>query len=540
MMHQRGTGTADVARLEDYIRAVQRRKFLVLAIMAAALIAAYLFASSRQDSYTASASVLTRSSPVGARVPGQFEPPNLEREREVVQSNRVADAVVGRLGGGAQPESLLSGLSVDFRPDSDVLFVAHTSGDGQRSAEVANAFAEEYAAIREGEAAGYYSSLRQSTETNRDALALALEDAFAEREALRTQRATLFNAGSDLTEIDAAIALASSSASNLSGQLRATEAELRDLQKQDDARSPAAEVLRPALVPTQPDGVGLPYLLLAGLVLGTIAGIVVAFLLERLDTTAREDEDVSLALGQAVLGSVPTFGLGSRGASALVMLSSGGRAPIQAAREAYRRLRSSVQFLHTTNDVNSILITSSTPSEGKTVTSANLSIALAQNGSRVVLVSADMRRPTLEKLFGLDTSQPGLSEYLDGTAELLPENAPGIDNLWLIRSGGSVGNPGELLNSDRFERMLKELDRQAIDFVIIDTPPVLSTADAVSAARFVDGVIVVVDTERTDTADLLRVRADLARSGSKILGAVMNRTKFKRRGLFGRRDHYVY
>jgi capsular exopolysaccharide synthesis family protein len=294
------------------------------------------------------------------------------------------------------------------------------------------------------------------------------------------------------------------------------------------------------LVPGQPNGTGLTYLLLAGLGLGAVAGVVAAFLLERLDTTAREDDDIALALGEPVLGSVPTLGLSTRGSSGLVMLSSGGSVRTHAAREAFRRLRTSVQFLNTSSEVSSILITSSTPGEGKSLTAANLSIALAQNGASVVLVNADMRRPVLEKLLGVEPDRPGLSEYLSSTSDLAPVPVPNIRNLWLIPSGQKVGNPGELLNSDRFERLLKELEREGVQFVVIDTPPVLSTADAVSAARVVDGAIVVVDTERTDTTDLLRVRADLARTGAKILGAVMNRTKFKRGGFFRRRDHYTY
>ncbi len=202
-------------------------------------------------------------------------------------------------------------------------------------------------------------------------------------------------------------------------------------------------------------------------------------------------------------------------------------------------MRSSVQFLNSSSGVSSVIFTSSSPAEGKRLTSANLSIALAQNGSRCVLVSADLRRPTLERLFGMEGPRPGLSEYLASAAELNAEKVPGIDNLWLIRSGTPPSNPGELLNSDRFEQMIKELEREDVEYVVIDTPPVLSTADAVSAARYVDGVIVVVDTERTETSDLLQVRADLERSGSKLLGAVMNREKFERGGLF-RRDKYAY
>jgi capsular exopolysaccharide synthesis family protein len=540
MMHQRAQGGSDIARLEDYLRAVQRRKLLVLTLAVLGVIAAYLYAQRGEDTYTATSSVLIRSTPVGARVPGQLDPPNLEREREVLTSSRVANAVADSLGGPTQGNQLVRGLSVDFRPDSDVLFVRYTSPDPERAAAVSDSFAAAYVAQREGEAQNYYSALEQSTAATRDELTQAIEAAFSEREDLRADRAEVIESGGDVTEIDAAVALAGANASSLSGRLRATEAELLDLEKQDSARSAAAEQLRPALVPSQPNGVGTSYLLLAGLALGVVGGVVLAFLMERLDTTAREDDDIALALGQPVLGSVPTLGLSIRGASSLVMLSSGGSARLHAAREAFRRLRTSVQFLNTSNGVSSILITSSTPGEGKSVTAANLSIALAQNGASVVLINADMRRPVLEKLMGIDPAQPGLSEYLSDAAELAPVPAPGITNLWLIPSGRKVNNPGELLNSDRFERLLKELEREGVHYVVIDTPPVLSTADAVSAARVVDGAIVVVDTERTDTTDLLRVRADLARTGAKILGAVMNRTKFTRRGFFRRRDHYTY
>ena len=112
-----------------------------------------------------------------------------------------------------------------------------------------------------------------------------------------------------------------------------------------------------------------------------------------------------------------------------------------------------------------------------------------------------------------------------------------------MRTGAVVDKTfraGEKMESAFIEKREQQfLYRDGADFVVIDTPPVLNTADAVSAAKFVDGVVVVVDTERTDTTDLLRVRADLNRSGSKILGAVMNRTRFKRQG-FLRRDPYVY
>ncbi len=544
-MYQRGVERSDVARLEDYIRAVQLRKWLVLGVTLLGLSVAYLLGSSRQEIYTATASVLVRSAPSGDGAINKFETPNLEKEREVLQSNQIATGVAEAVADtmpGATAQGLLGGLSVDFRPQSEVLFVRYRHPDAEMAALVANTFATEYTEIREGDAVAFFDSLRQIATEDVAALTVAIDQAYLERADLQEQRADVAAAGGDTRQIDTAIADAGSSASSLSNQLRATENELREIEKQVRARRPAAEVLKAALTPSYPDGFSLRFLMVGGLFFGLIAGIITAFLLERLDTTAREDEDVALALGRTVLGSIPRLGVAVRGAAAnsLIMLSTGGSARTHAAREAFRRLRSSVQFLNSTAGVNSILVTSSTPSEGKSMISANLSIALAQNGSRVVLVNADMRRPTIERMFGIGTDRPGLSEYLNHTAELNAERAPGIENLWIIPSGAATQNPGELLNSDRFEQLMKELDREGIEYIVIDTPPVLSTADAVSAARFVDGVIVVVDTERTETPDLLRVRADLERSGSKLLGAVMNRQKFKRRGFFARRDHYVY
>ncbi len=540
MMYQSNQYIPEAARLEDYLQAIRLRKWLVLALTLLGLLGAFLFATSRQPTYTAETTVLLRGSPSESRIPGQDAAPNLEREREILLSNEVAERVLGALSIDASPEDLRTNLEVEFRPDSDVLNVNYTSSAANSAALTANTFAQEYVSLREGQATAYLGSLAESLTTDIEELQTALADNSARLAELWDERGDVVAADGNPADLDAAIAVETSSASSLTNQLRNAEAELRSVEQKQNSRLPAAEILRGATAPASPDGIGLPILMTAGLLLGLIAGVVAAFLLERLDTTARDDEDVAAALGTSVIGAVPTLGLGSRvGTGSLIMLSSGGSARFAAAREAFRRLRSSVQFLNSSSGVSSIIVTSSAPAEGKSLTAANLAIALAQNGSRVVIVSADLRRPTLERMFAMEAARHGLSDYLAHAAELNAEKVPGIDNLWLIRSGTPPDNPGELLSSDRFEQMIKELERENVEYIVIDTPPVLSTADALSAARFVDGVIVVVDTERTETADLLQVKTDLERSGSKLLGAVMNRQRFERGGLF-RRDRYAY
>jgi capsular exopolysaccharide synthesis family protein len=559
MMYQANNQTSEAARLEDYIQAVSHRKWLVLALSLLGLLGAFLLATSRTELYTASATVIVNPTPVGGNN-GNMVGVNLERERQVLESTITAEQAIlaleqvatsqelrTRLGLPTTADEILQDLEVEFQPQSDALEVSFTSPDPERSRVTANAFATAYVNTREGEAVAYYQAIFDSANaqtevaaTELSGLQSSLAQARQDRVVAQRNAAESTAAQERVTELDSIIATNSADISQLNTQIRQANNRVATAEQQNATRRSAAILSRRAVQPEAPDGIGTMLTLLGGLAVGLLAGVVSAFLLERLDTTARDEEDVALALGTTVMGSIPTLGLGHRsGSSSLVMLSAGGSARIAAAREAFRRLRSSLQFLNTSSGVSSLIVTSSAPAEGKSLTSANLSIALAQNGSRVVLVSADLRRPTLEKLFGMEASRPGLSEYLSNSAELNAEKVPGIENLWLIRSGRPPNNPGELLNSDRFEQMVKELEREDVEYIVVDTPPVLSTADAMSAARYVDGVIVVVDTERTETSDLLQVRADLERSGSKLLGAVMNRQKFERGGLF-RRDKYAY
>jgi capsular exopolysaccharide synthesis family protein len=274
--------------------------------------------------------------------------------------------------------------------------------------------------------------------------------------------------------------------------------------------------------------------LIAGLLFGTAA----AFLVERLDTTARDESDVALALGARVLASVPAFPLGNRsGTSAAIMLSEERKPRLAISREAFRRMRSSLQFASASTGSEVFLFTSAFPGEGKSVAAANLALALAQSGKHVALVSADMRRPTLERILGVPNHE-GLSDFLGGKSEMELKSIDGVENLWFVPAGPPPANPGELLGSVQFETLIKEL-RTMASYVLIDSPPVLSTADAATAATYSDGVVVVVDSRRTETQDLLKVRDELGRAGATIVGAVLNRTR-ARRGLFSRRDAYAY
>ncbi|MDH4075222.1 MAG: hypothetical protein OEW29_04730, partial [Acidimicrobiia bacterium] len=414
----------------------------MLALTALGVAAALLYTTARTDAYTSTATVLLRPTP-GAN--DTLVLPNLEREREVLASNQTAETVKSQLATPATADELLKNLTVEFRPDSDVMQVSFTSTDRAVAAATAEAFAQNYVTKREADAVGYYNKSIESAQAEKTGLLTQQGDLSNQIKALEAQRAKA--AAEAIPDIDANLASLRSQQSSVGGRLQQLDSAIGNANRAIATRSPAAEVLRQASPAAGPDGLPSSLLLLGGLLGGLLVGVVTAFLLERLDTTARDSEDVALALGATVMGNVPTLGMGNRsGTGSLIMLTTGGSARIGAAREAFRRLRSSTQFLNSSSGVSSIIVTSANPAEGKSLTSSNLAIALAQNGSRCVLVSADLRRPTLEKLFGMEGPRPGLSEYLAHAAELNAEKVPGIDNLWLIRSGAPPNNPGELLN----------------------------------------------------------------------------------------------
>ena len=212
--------------------------------------------------------------------------------------------------------------------------------------------------------------------------------------------------------------------------------------------------------------------------------------------------------------------------------------------EAYRTLRTNVQFAIGGNnkECNIIAITSTSPQEGKTLTSTNLAIALSQMGKRTLLIEADMRRPQISKLFQIK-QKPGLSDILIGTVKPqvairtitdilfeIPDwdnlmKMPGIDNLNILTSGTLPPNPTELLISSEFKLMLEQL-RNEYDFIIIDTPPSLPVSDASIVGAVVDGTIIIYQSDTTSRHLLLRAIQNLRKNRAKLLGVVINQLSF--------------
>jgi capsular exopolysaccharide synthesis family protein len=528
-----------IATLEDYIEAVRRRKVLVAALALTGLLFGLWTTSRSVKQYRTSARVVVSPTPVGSTNNGLIAP-NLEREAALLVSDEVAGAARSAAGDG------IGFVSAKFTPLSDVLSVSATSTNPAYAAKLATAYVNEYVSKRVAAQKAFYVTSHQQLTDVIGSVKTRIAEQQAKLVELDKRRSELAAAATAPGRTQELEAIANdrnnvSTAINYDqSRIVQLEAQLAESQRAELTQLPAASVISAAGVPGTPTGIKPPILWIVFAMLGLVVGVVSAFLRERLDRRAAASRDVELALGGQVLGAVPKFGLRNRsGKWALVMANDVSGHAAASAREAYRRIRSSVQFMMRADNVKRFVVTSHRPSEGKSTTAANIAISLALGGSRVALLSADLRRSSLERTFGIDNDR-GLSSFLSGTTDTLrQERVANLEDLVLIPAGPEPANPGELLGSARFAQVLEWLSRD-FDVVIVDTPPLSVAADALAAANGTDGMIVVVDGEKTETTDLLAIRGQIDRSGNKLLGAIINRDTSVKKSWFRRNTTYGY
>lgn len=280
------------------------------------------------------------------------------------------------------------------------------------------------------------------------------------------------------------------------------------------AASPVkATLVTPALVPDAPHWPSIPLVLGVGLLLGVLGGVGVALLREKLDASVKTADELARA-DLAVLAEVSRDR--RRGAAAAIVRDD----PLGARSEAYRQLRTNLQFVSVGTAPKIIVVTSAMPGEGKSSVAGNLALSLSRSGGRVCLIDGDLRRPSIAQYFGL-VGDAGLSTVIVGRAGVDDVLQPVDSGLYAITSGAIPPNPTELLGAPAYGRMLSEL-RDRFDTVIVDAPPVLPAADAAVLAAAADGVIFVVHAGRTGREHVERALAGLSQAHARVLGVVLN------------------
>ncbi len=274
-------------------------------------------------------------------------------------------------------------------------------------------------------------------------------------------------------------------------------------------------VSEPASVPREP----VSPMTTRNTLLAAFAGVLLAagviFLIDMLDDTIRNPDDIRQKFNLPVLGVIASHQI----VEGKPISMDQPRSPVA---EAFRSLRTNITYASVDIPLRRILVTSSTPQEGKTTISSNLAVVLAQGEKKSVLIDADMRRPTVHEKFGL-MNRMGLSSLFVRSLENIPAaiQSASVAGLAIITSGSLPPNPAELLTSRRMKDILDRLN-QEYDLIVIDTPPVLTVTDAVALAPELDGVIIVARPGMTKLSALRQTLEQLQTVGARVLGVVLN------------------
>jgi len=308
-------------------------------------------------------------------------------------------------------------------------------------------------------------------------------------------------------------------------------------------RSSNVRIVDPASAPTAPSTPNLPRNLLMSLVVGLAGGLALAFILESRDNAVHSLEQVRMITALPSLAVIP-FSSHPRGRSlsmpqtrrlpqTTTALASATRPKSEIA-EAYRALRTSILLSKTGRSAKILMVTSALPQEGKTTTSVNLSIVLAQQGARVLLIEADMRRASISKIFHFK-SDIGLSTILGPKTIPKPEEAihsvADVPNLRVLPGGPVALHPSEMLASPRMRDLIQYLEPE-FDHIIIDTPPVLSVTDAALLSALADSTLLVIRAGMTSRAALRRAHDVLAHVDARIMGVILNAADFTEPDLY--------
>jgi capsular exopolysaccharide synthesis family protein len=287
-------------------------------------------------------------------------------------------------------------------------------------------------------------------------------------------------------------------------------------ERADGSKAVQATTLAPALVPTDPSSPKSLRNLALGVLLGLLFGVGTALLRNVLDTKIRSEHDVRAVTESPLLGVI---GQDDKVPAHPIILRD---EPLSAAAESVRRLRTNLKFTDLGDHPRSIVITSAIPGEGKSTTAVNLAVAMADAGSRVILVDADLRRPSVATCMGME-GRVGLTTVLIGRTELRDvvqhwQNS----TLDVLPSGRIPPNPSELLGSAAMERLLGELTA-TYDVVLLDTPPLLPVTDAAVLSSLVGGSLLVIGADRVQRPQLQQAIESLETAGAHLHGVVVNK-----------------
>ena len=461
--------------LQSHLRVLRRRWWLLALAVVVVPAAAVAVSLGQQPMYAASAQVALAQQDLANELSGTtdtsvYTPADrrAQTQADLAREPGVAQKAVELARAPLRAQELLGSSSVSAASNADILTFTVSSPDPARAERLASAYATAYVRYR-----------------------------------LASDTAPVEHALQGVQQEIAAAPLGSALRSTLVG--KATQ-----LKTMAALKTANASVVRTAQTATQTAPKTLRNAVL-GLLLGLVLGVALAFLWETLDTRVRSSDEISARLGLPLLAQLPEPPKRLRDASRLAMLVD----PSGVQAEAFRMLRTNLQFVTLSGEARTVMITSAVAEEGKSTTIANLAVALARAGKRVTLVELDLRRPLLDRFFDLEPGRPGITQVALGDATLeeaivpVPVRGPstgddhhhrangngngnggGYAVLRVLTAGAIPPDPGEFMSSRKLSQIIGELRSQS-DIVLIDAPPLLQVGDGLALSAQVDGTLVV-------------------------------------------------
>jgi len=434
--------------------------------------------------------------------------------------------VIAKLGLGDSADQLGRSVRADAALDSTLLTITAQAEDPLRAAAIANAVAERLIAISPA-IQGLQADIQESIDADLLATRKQIESTRAEVESLSALSARTPTQETQLRVLEERLVSLRSSFATLLSFSSANASNL-------------LSVIEPAVAPAAPVSPRVLLNVLLGAMLSLFVGGGVVLVKENLDDTIKIPEDAEKTVGLPTLGVIMRM-TGGRERSEIYRLAAL-LYPRSSATESYRTLRANIEFASVDEPIDTLLVTSAIPGEGKTVTAANLAVVFAQAGRRVLLVDADLRRPGVHLVFDLPNTY-GLTTLLrrdDADLDAVAQRSE-QENLRILTTGPLPPNPAELLGSHRMRVILDRM-KAGHDIVIFDSPPVQTVTDSAILSSFVDGTVFVIGAGKGRRATIELGRESLERAGAHVLGTVLNLvrdgTRVRHEGYYGNNGEY--
>src|SRR5437588_993091 len=493
------------------LRVLRRRLVFVVGCALLAGAVALGFSLTQQKEYSASASLLFRDPQFDQKLFGSTVfAPTSDPTREAATNVRlvslevVAARTARALHSGVAPSAVQDKVSINEQGQSDVVSITATDNNRYFAARLANTFAEQYIAFRRGADTSKIASTSKLVHSQLQRLPKA-EQAGAAGRSLRDRAEQL----------------------QILGSLQTGNAEL----------------VQPATPPSSPSSPKPVRNAAVGLMFGLLLGVGLALIRERFDRRLKDPKEIAEAFDRPMLGGIPE--------SRTIASTKEGLPRLGAAEaEAFRMLRANLRYFNVDHQIDSVLITSAVPADGKSTVAMHLASAAASTGSKVLLVEADLRHPTMARRLGLRPDR-GLSQLLadesqtiESVAHRVPVTGRRSDDeaklryMHVLASGPIPPNPTDLIESDRMHSPIRTAEPQ-YDLVVIDTPPTSVVSDAIPHIKQVSGVIVVSRLGKTTKESASHLRSQLTNLEANTLGVVVNSVG-RQSGYYGYAYAYGY